>query len=77
MNDISSATVTDNNSNCYVPKQLSSNLGSFANVDAMVFRFEAVKQAAVEKHDPWYSEAHKRTGCMMWKAEVLLLCSHS
>jgi hypothetical protein len=39
MNDISSSTITDNNSNCYVPKPLSSNLGSFASVDTMLQLF--------------------------------------
>ena len=42
MNDISSATVTDNNSNCYVPKPLSSNLGSFASVDTMLELFSSL-----------------------------------
>jgi len=39
MNDISSATVTDNNSNCYVPKPVLSNLGSFVSVDSMLQLF--------------------------------------
>jgi len=39
MNDISSSTVTDNNSNCYVPKPVSSNLGSFVSVDTMLQLF--------------------------------------
>jgi|UniRef100_A0A6C0CB00 hypothetical protein len=39
MNDISSSTITDNNSNCYVPKPVSSNLGSFVSVDSMLQLF--------------------------------------
>ena len=39
MNDISSSVVTDNNSNCYIPKPVSSSLGSFVSVDSMLQLF--------------------------------------
>jgi hypothetical protein len=48
MNDISSVSVTDNNSNCYVPKQVSSNLGSFASVDTMLELFSSLFGSAAK-----------------------------